>query len=271
MKFYLGTHKPQWLRFQEFTDVPLFLSHHALRERKRGLPRAVAPLSVDSGGFTQLQKHGTWTTTPEEYVEALYRYRDETGTLDWAAPQDWMCEDVVIQGGTFSGVTFAGTGLSVEEHQRRTVANFLELRELAPDLHIIPVLQGSTLDDYLRCADLYAAAGVDLRAAPTVGLGSVCRRQATPEIGSLVRELHEEGYSLHGFGVKQDGLRLYGHLLTSADSLAWSFRARRDASDRRKLGLPASRYGCQHGITNDGACANCPVFALAWRERLLAT
>lgn len=270
MRFYLGTHKPQWLTFPAFTDVPLFLSHRALRERKRGLRASVAPLSIDSGGFTELQKFGRWTVTPEDYVAALRGYRDQTGRLEWAAPQDWMCEDVVIQGGTFNGVRFAGTGLSVPEHQERTVANLLDLRALAPDLHIIPVLQGSTLDDYLRCANLYAEAGVDLHAEPTVGLGSVCRRQASAEIGSLVRELAEGGLRLHGFGVKADGLRLYGSHLTSADSLAWSYRARRDAHDRRLLGLPSSRHGCEHGADKNGACNNCPVYALAWRERLLA-
>lgn len=270
MKFYLGTHKTQWLRFPEFTGVPLFISHRALRERRRGLPRALAPFSVDSGGFTELQKFGRWTVTPEEYVAALRRYRDESGGLVWAAPQDWMAERFVIEGGTFKGVRFVGTGLSVEAHQELTVANLLHLRAIAPDLDIIPVLQGDTLDSYLRCARLYAEAGIDLRAEHTVGVGSVCRREATSEIGSLMRELHEEGFRLHGFGVKRDGLRLYGHHLTSADSMAWSFRARRDASDRRAVGLPASRYGCAHGATGDGACNNCPVFALAWRGRVLA-
>jgi hypothetical protein len=60
----------------------------------------------------------------------------------WAAPQDWMCEPIVINGGTAGGQRFAGTHLSVAEHQRRTVANYAQLRDLAPDLPIIPVVQG---------------------------------------------------------------------------------------------------------------------------------
>lgn len=268
MKLYLGTHKPQWLRFPQLEGVPLFISRRQLDTRAK-LPAAITELAVDSGGFTELQQHGRWTLSPEEYVERLRRYRDQTGTLSWAAPQDWMAEDVVRHGGTFAGVRFVGTGLSVEAHQELTVANLIQLRELAPDLRIIPVLQGDTLPAYVRCAELYAQAGVDLKAEPLVGLGSVCRRQATAEIGSLVRELSEEGLALHGFGVKSDGLRLYGHLLATADSLAWSFHARRDAHHRRQRGLPASRLGCRHGRDGQGACNNCPRYALAWRERAL--
>ena len=47
-------------------------------------------------------------------------------------------------------LTFAGTHLSVAEHQARTVANYLTLRDLAPELPIIPVVQGWTVADYLQ-------------------------------------------------------------------------------------------------------------------------
>jgi hypothetical protein len=57
---------------------------------------------------------------------AVRRYRDEIGSLDWAAPQDWMCEPFIL----------AKTGLSVREHLRRTVADYLRLTELAPDLRV---------------------------------------------------------------------------------------------------------------------------------------
>lgn len=270
MRFYLGTHKQGWINKPEFADIPLFVSHRALRQAVRGFKSTTTPLAVDSGGFTELQKYGRWMTGAQEYVDALRGYRDQTGSLVWSAPQDWMCEDVVIDGGTHAGIRFAGTGLSVAEHQERTVASVLELRALAPELHIIPVLQGQSLDSYLKCAELYASSGIDLRAEPVVGLGSVCRREATDEVGALARELHQQGYALHGFGVKAAGLRAYGEYLASADSLAWSFLARRDGHHRRKRGLPASRLGCQHGVTKDGCCNNCPTFALDWRARLLA-
>ena len=111
-------------------------------------------LALDSGGFTEISKHGRWTITPAEYIAAVRRYRDEIGGLDWAAPQDWMCEPEQL----------AMTGLTVEEHQRRTVDNLVELRDLAPDLPIVPVVQGWTIGSHLRCVEMYAAAGADLLA-----------------------------------------------------------------------------------------------------------
>src|SRR6266511_2579815 len=97
---------------------------------------------------------------------------------------DWMTEEAVIRGGTVGRTRFVGTRLSLAEHQRRTVHNYLELRHLADDLPIVPVLQGQSIDDYKRIIDAYHRAGVDLHREPLVGLGSVCRRQATRQTPS---------------------------------------------------------------------------------------
>jgi hypothetical protein len=238
--FYLGTHEPGWL---ERTAVPLFVSHRRLSQRRR-LPRALGTWALDSGGFTELSLHGRWASSPAAYVRAARRYRDEVGGLAWAAPQDWMCEPAVL----------VRTGLTVLSHQERTVASVAELQTLAPDLPFVPVLQGWTLADYHRCADLYGRVGIDLRAADVVGLGSVCRRQATGEIEEIARSLAGLGLRLHGFGVKTAGLARYAEHLISADSLAWSYEARRSA--------PLA--GCVHRN-----CANCLPYALRWRDRVL--
>nr|WP_236576421.1 hypothetical protein [Streptomyces sp. HF10] len=175
MRFYLTTHKRHWLRW---TDVPLFLkSEHFDRAVK--WDEARGPYAIDSGGFMELKGKGTWTRTPRQYVRDLRRIWEHVGPYDWAAPQDWMCEKAIIEGGWFGGQYFVGTHLSVEEHQHRTVQNFLELRSLAPDLRIAPVVQGDSIPAYEHCLDLYDKAGVDLRAEPVVGLGSVCRLQST--------------------------------------------------------------------------------------------
>ncbi|NXY99558.1 hypothetical protein HYE82_35340 [Streptomyces sp. BR123] len=241
---------PNWLAT---AGVPLFISRNRLKGR-RTFPRAIAPWALDSGGFTELMQHGRWTITPEQYVAEVRRYRDAIGMLDWAAPMDWMCEPWVIDGGQHGPLTFAGTGLTVEEHQRLTVENLIELRALAPDLPFIPVLQGWRLEDYERCAEMYAAAGINLAAEPVVGLGSVCRRQATSEIGEIVNRFRSQGLNLHGFGVKTRGIADYGDELTSADSMAWSMDARR--SDP----LP--------GHTHKN-CANCPDWAIRWHQRIV--
>jgi len=139
-----------------------------------------------------------------------------------------MCEPSVISGGIANRQRFAGTGLSVAEHQRRTVLNLVQLRELGPDLPIIPTVQGFQRDEYLRCVDLYwALARIDLTAEPIVAVGSICRRQSTNDAGDILTALHHAGLTrLDGFGFKLEGLRDHGHLLSSADSLAWSFQAR---------------------------------------------
>lgn len=250
LEFYLGTHIPSWLTTARY---PLFVAWHRLAGRKT-MPRAACPWALDSGGFSVLQHQGEWTVTPREYAAGVRRCRDETGMLAWAAPQDWMCEPAIIDGGWHNGQYFAGTHLSVAEHQRRTVENFLELRMIAPDLPFIPVLQGYALDDYRRCADLYEKAGVSLAREPRTGLGSVCRRQATAEIACVAGALADDGLRLHGFGVKTLGLAVYAHDLVSADSLAWSARGRRVK-------------GCAAGHATE---ANCPAFASAWRARVLA-
>jgi len=250
--FLLGTHQPAWLAS---AGVSLFISDRRLRNYRR-LPTASAPWALDSGGFTELQYFGRWTTTPAEYIARVRRYRDEIGHLAWAAPQDWMCEDIVIHGGTAGPLRFVGTGLSVTEHQRRTVANFLQLRAEAPDLPFVPVIQGFRAEEYLACVELYRQAGVDLAAEPLVGLGSVCRRQGTAEAHDIISSLHHQGITrLHGFGVKTLGLARYGHLLTSADSMAWSIDARRRRQPMR-------------GCTGHKNCANCLRWALFWRRRL---
>ncbi len=239
--FYLGTHEVSWLT----NDVgPLFISHRRLALRKR-LPRAATRWALDSGGFSELELHGRWVTTPTEYIDATRHYAADIGMLDWAAPMDWMCEPKML----------ARTGLTVEDHQRRTIANFLELRERAPELPYIPVIQGWTRADYERCVTLYEAAGVNLSRETRVGVGSVCRRQGTPEVAEIVWALAEAGLSLHGFGVKARGIANVAGALTSADSMAWSYRARRDKP------LP----GCQHQ-----RCSNCIRYADRWRDRLLA-
>jgi len=238
MKFLLGTHETSWLAKVE---VPLFISHRRLRKRAR-LPTAMCDWALDSGGFTELNLFGGWRTQVSEYAEAVDRYAQQIGRLLWAAPMDWMCEPFML----------TKTGLSVSEHQHRTVANYLELRTQGP---FIPVLQGWTAKDYARCIELYEGAGVNLAAAPVVGVGSVCRRQSTAEIGEIMAMLAANGIRTHGFGVKKAGVARYGRLLSSADSMAWSYNARRSP--------PLA--GCTHK-----RCSNCLRFALAWREEVLA-
>jgi hypothetical protein len=267
VRLYLGV-DVGWLNRPEMAGTPRCVSRNRLAGR-RSIQRANGPILIDSGAFTELKTHGRWRITPAEYVAEVRRYVAAIGPDNVVAvgPMDWMCESVVIDGGVTKDGRFAGTRAAIgmpdasldeciAEHQRRTVANYLELRALAPDLPIMPVLQGSTLDQYLRCVDMYRTAGVELRTVPLVGLGSVCRRQASDEIDLIVTTLESLGMSLHGFGVKSGGLAAYGPLLTSADSMAWSYGARKRGGR------------CVHGLVRWET--NCPAWAAAWWRRTTA-
>lgn len=236
--FWLGTHQLSWLGR---TDVPLFLSARRLRGQKK-LSRSSGPVAVDSGRFTECSR-GEPPWPPRWYASEVLRWTESVG-LTWAVIQDWMCEPFIL----------AKTGLTVLEHQRRTVDSYMMLRRLAPEVHWVPVLQGWRYEDYLDHLGQYASAGVDLALLPLVGLGSVCRRQATGEAEHIVRGLASRGLRLHGFGFKLSGLARVADVMVSADSMAWSFAA------RRRPPLPGHRHK---------NCANCLEYAIGWRSRAL--
>lgn len=261
--FYLGTHKPRWLWAPE-VNVPLCVSFRTLsmyKIRASKPRRALQPWILDSGGFSELARHGRWTITPEEYVEAVILYATEIGNLAWAAPQDMMCEPAMITGGMAGKVRCVGTGLDLPTHQWRTLANFIHLCDLwreRTDLPcpFIPVLQGWVMSDYRRMVEMYEAAGIDLASFPAVGVGSVCRRSESLSISYIMMSLAMEnpGIRLHGFGVKTQGLGSYAKWLASADSTAWSLDATHNPP------LPGHTH--QH-------CGNCLTWALRWRANML--
>jgi hypothetical protein len=240
MKFILGTHETGWIGK---VRVPLFYSARRLRLR-RELNEASDEVDVDSGGFSELQLYGRWVTPPKVFVREVVGWRAQIKKVGWVACQDWMCEPFMLQ----------KTGLSVLEHQRRTIRSYIELRDLEPSVPWAPVLQGFALDDYVRHLDMYADAGVNLRHAPVVGVGSVCRRQHTEEVAAIFTRLAATGLPLHGFGLKIRGLLRVAPLLASADSLAWSFDA---------------RYADPIPGHTHKNCANCSVYALRWRRHVL--
>lgn len=248
-RFYLGTNKANWL-YGKGSRHPLFLSVRTLDNIKNLRP-ALVDWCLDSGGFTELTLYNEWRTTPQEYIDKVQRV-SEMGRLMWASPQDWMCEPHMI----------AKTGRTVEEHQHRTCENYATLRDLGPGLPIIPVLQGWHPDDYRRHVDIYGEYGIDLRAASTVGLGSFCRRANVAGVRELVIDLAASGLGLHGFGLKQDGLRLFGNHLQSSDSMAWSLAGRFAGQKGQHL------CGQPHRAKS---CADCWDWAQMWGDQVAGT
>lgn len=219
--------------------VRVLVSYVRLRGVKN-LPVAVDDWLLDSGGYDQLMRHRGWTVTMAEYAADIRRYGREIGRLVWAAPQDWPA----------SRGALARTGLTEVEHQRRTLASVVELRAADTGVHVAALLTGTTPAGYLRHADMYAHAGIDLRAEPIVAVGALLRRPVR-EAAEIVRVLHAAGLTrLHTLGGKGPLLDLVGGLIASTDSADWS------GSARRRVGL------CPHGLVRWEA--NCPLAARDW-------
>lgn len=240
--FYLGTHQTNWLTKVRF---PLFLSVRTLARTKKHKP-ATCRYAIDSGGFSELSMHGEWKITPGAYVDQVRGWTRDIGIPDWAAVQDWMCEDLIL----------AKTGRSIPEHQELSCKSLADLTTLAPEIPWTPVIQGRSLDDYLRHVEMYAKWGYSLFGRKVVGVGSICRIQSTTAGVELVKGIYREtGLPIHAFGFKKRGLPGVVGSVVSSDSLAWSFAGRRSPP------LPG------HEVRHKN-CANCLEYAELWRKSL---
>lgn len=218
--FYLGTHRLGIAR--HFPKV--FISANILWGRRAGF--VVWDWVMDSAAFSQIVDHGRFLYDVPTYCR-LIRWWAQTRTLRAAVTQDYMCEDIAL----------AKTGLRVIDHQRLTIERYDELMRLRPPVYILPVLQGYRPHEYL---DHLAQYGDRIGRSAWVGVGSVCKRNGTPEdvyrVLAAIKDRRPE-LRLHGFGLKTTSLtdpRVLG-LLHSADSMAWSYHERRHGRDANGL------------------------------------
>jgi hypothetical protein len=217
VRFYVGVHQPSDAK--RFDRV--FISVNRMKPRKA--PLKVGEWIMDSGAFTELAAHGRYREGVASYAREIDRCV-ELGGLVAAVSQDFMCEPWIIQ----------KTGLSLDKHQRLTVERYDALLDVRPKVYVMPVLQGYAPDDYLRSLDLY---GLRLGAGAWVGVGSICKRNAdVAQVASILTALKNErpDLRLHGFGLKTTALlsRTISSLLESADSLSWSYAARRQGRNQ---------------------------------------
>ncbi len=225
MRFFTGLHQPSDARHFDAA----FVSVNRLRQRKA--PMLARDWIMDSGAFTEISTHGRYRHGVTEYAAEIRRWATNgSGRLLAAVAQDWMCEAWIV----------AKTGLSVPEHQRLTVERYDALLEQdTADVYILPVLQGFDPGDYVEHIRLY---GERLTFQQWVGVGSVCKRNGDPRAVAAVLLAIKEARPdllLHGFGLKTTALSdpLVRAQLHTADSMAWSFHARkngRNANDWRE-------------------------------------
>ena len=231
VRFFVGLHHPHAAKH---VATPAFISVNALRRRKSDF--MVGEWIMDSGAFTEVVRFGGYRFGVDEYAAQIRRWA-RCGTLLAAVAQDYMCESFVLE----------QTGKTVEEHQKMTVDRYDALmREDVAGVYIMPVLQGYKPDSYVNHLRMY---GDRIPRGAWVGVGSVCKRNSNPTaIVAVLEAIRAErpDLKLHGFGVKQTALAV-GYIrdaLHTADSMAWSFAARREgrnANDWREAQAYAER------------------------------
>lgn len=218
MRFFVGLHV---LSAAKKVSHPAFISVNMIRSRKSAFE--VGDWILDSGAFSTILMHGGYPEPPNEYAAQIKRW-SKNGNLLTAVAQDYMCESAML----------AITGHTVAEHQRMTIERYDAL--LACDtggVPIMPVLQGYDPKEYVEHIRQY---GNRLTPGMWVGVGSVCKRNASPaaiEAVLLAIKTERPDLRLHGFGIKTTALRseIVRDLLYTADSMAWSYSARKQGRD----------------------------------------
>lgn len=220
--FYVGLHQPHDAAHFERA----FISVNRVRGRKKPVP--IDQWIMDSGAFRELEQFGGYRHGPEEYAAEVNRLAAINPGLKVAVSQDWMCEAWMLE----------KTGLTIEDHQRLTIERYDALLPLV-SIPLMPVLQGYSIQSYLDHIDQY---GERLTRGMYVGVGSVCKRNGdVRQIEAILSAIKRKrpDLRLHGFGLKTTALSsgVVRDSLYSADSMAWSFAARRqgrDANDWRE-------------------------------------
>jgi len=229
--FFVGLHQPSDAKWFDLACISI------RRLWKRLKPLGNVKVLVDSGAFMELKLHGRYRESVEVYAAELYRlHTSGVVNIVAAVAQDYMCEPFML----------AITCMTVEQHQRLTIERYdalvAELDRLFDGkcpFPVMPVLQGYSPADYVRHVEAY---GPRLTSGMWVGVGSVCKRNGDPAAIVTVLnaiKLMRPDLRLHGFGIKQTSLlhSRVRRLLATADSMAWSFAARKrggNANDWRE-------------------------------------
>lgn len=171
-------------------------------------------LFIDSGGYSFLKNKGEYNRTNREYINYVYTYSPNYFSL-----RDYPCEKDLL----------TDLNRNVKDHQKKTNEKHRELLELFEswgknvESQPVSVIQGQTIDDYLRHYDQLKENGL---LTDYCAIGSLCGRKKVEEIRQIVIKLKQEipnRIKLHGFGIKKSSLKYKSVLksLDSADSNAW--------------------------------------------------
>lgn len=241
MIFYVGLHQP--CDAKHFAHCCISINRLVTRKSKFPVGRWL----MDSGAFTEISRFGKYRRSVGAYYAEALRWF-ENGGLDAIVAQDYMCEPFILK----------KTGLRVADHQALTIARYDALIGLVRGAaYVLPVLQGFSPESYVAHLMQY---GGRLAAGAWVGVGSICKRNGSPidivNVLSAIKDCRPD-LRLHGFGLKKTALMhpAVRAALHSADSMAWSFSARRqgrNANDWREAERFAGEVSQATARSNDG-------------------
>lgn len=227
--FYVGLN-PRWQMYK-FLPRGLNVMYSAAgfwndgRWRRKRFPRGSGLRFLDCGGFTMLNRCGTYPFTTVNFMNLVAFLRP-----DYYVPLDYPCEP---------GISRQLGLMTNEQRIEKTVENAVEMVHWEGHVggRMLPVIQGYTLGEYKRCIDLHVQAGT---MRDYMAVGSMCRRIEDSELHKLIVGISEYvGVSkLHFFGLKlSSALCDVQHLIYSQDSAvaldAYSADARRLRGGRR--------------------------------------
>jgi hypothetical protein len=240
------------IAFHRLVSANAFWDDRYKEFRRPGRHAWSGAIALDSAGFVAMMSGGyRWTV--DDYVEFVARTSCADAELPglpspwaWWSAMDYCCEAEIARD--------RATVISRIDRTVETLAETLEVVDYWRECEGIPglidpmpIVQGRTVDDYLRCADRLAEvmrqSGRD-GLPGLIGVGSVCRRELSGREGliPIVTALDAtlpNGVRLHLFGVKGDAVTKLGTSLSrvkSLDSMAWDFSARMSAREERKKG-----------------------------------
>ena len=184
-----------------------------------------ARLAIDSGGFTAHKRWGKYPWSYEQYIEFIRKMSRDV-TLDghacppyFCAVMDYACEREVNRSAYETNKSKAG------RHARRieaTIENEIALRQLAPDLPWLGVLQGNTLEE--RAWDITQRQELELILIE-MGIGSICGRsprESKEVIRFYMQQLPHVRYHAFGLDIRAfDGADDVYWAIASWDSYTW--------------------------------------------------
>lgn len=243
MKIYIGIWQVGHAKY-----IPQFMfSLRRLKNRKTPVPFNTYNWIMDSGAFSEININGKYTFTPQEYLRYVELHQPPL-----FFNMDYMCEPFVLR----------KTGLTVKEHQEKTISNQIKIMDLLKNYNIKSefsgCIQGWKIEEYIEHIDMLKSQGL---VTNKMGVGSICRRNSREQIIEVLKAVKQElpNTNLHGFGIKTDVLkeRIIHDCLDSCDSMAWSFSGRRNKKSCTICEYPNSKN-----------CANCYKYMLNWYNRL---